>query len=237
MKKATITEFAKNFRMGCGCENWCETVPVKAAEADAVCIEGHFEYAEAAVAVRDGHIVEVSVADECTWWDDPNSKEFLVPEEGETIKVIGWRTTSSKATWIRSPQHHNLSSNELRNLGAWRDAEVAEAAEKSRRKAAYEAVVKAANDAYGRHADEVLKAHVRWAFEDEVIDLVHLLLEAPAVARALKHVPGGTYARLILKEFDPVEGPDYLEEAMNRVSGPRMESAIKIANLILGERR
>ena len=220
-----------------GGNDWWETVPEKAAESDAIRIKGGFEYAEAAVAVRDGRITDVRVADECTWWDDADSTEFVVPEEGETIHVIGWRTTrsSSEVTWIRSPGSHNLGVKELRAIGAWRDARVAEAAEKARRKAAYEAIVKSANDAYGRHADKILKAHIRWAFEDQVVDLVHLLLEAPAVARALKDVPGGTIAFSIFKkEFDPVEGPDYLEEALSRISGPRMGSAIKIANLILG---
>lgn len=239
MKDATIIGWKDNFRMSSSplVDNWTEKVPVRAAEANAVRIAGGFEFAVAAVAVRDGRIVDVRVADECTWWEDPNTCQYVVPEEGETIATIGWRTNDSDAEWIRGPKSHDLSSETLREIGAWRDAEEAErheaAERREARRKAWERLVEKANTAYGRYASEVLDAHVRWAFEDQVVDLVKLLVEAPAVARALRDVPGGRLCIRVLGEFYPVEGPDYLRDALERISGPRTDSAVKVANMLL----
>jgi hypothetical protein len=159
----------------------------------AVTISGGFEYTQAVMAVKDGRVTEVHVANECTWWDDPDTTQTWAPEEGETLHVYGWRTNSdpvsrtlededevslnpdvrTSQTWVRTVSQAKLmAAAYLSSIGAYEDAEdrrkAARAEISAQKRARYEAARERAELLYPYVGHRVFKAHIRWALEEGV---------------------------------------------------------------------
>ena len=226
----------------------------------AVRIKGGFKWGQGAIAVKDGRIVGVAVANECTWWDDPDTGATYAPDDGETIVVVGFSSEpdfmdrkvcddhessydpEERGDTLASPYNWNSwPAAELRRIGAWRDADdrKAEAVReiKAAKKAAYDNLVAEANKTWGRYADRLLSAHLAsgWTRESGVQDAVFELIKAPNVVRRLKKLPGGCVMVSVLeREFKAPQGHDILKEALESLSGPRMDRAVAVAACILG---
>ena len=170
-----------------------ETLDGQPLPEGAVTISGGFKSVEAVLAVKDGRVTAVKVAEECTWWDDRDTTQTWAPEEGETLHVLGWRTESdfvqdslderdevsydpeirTYQTWARTvEQARNMSASYLKSIGAYRDAE-------DRRKAAMDEISVQKKERYERARDRaellypynggrVFKARIRWALDERV---------------------------------------------------------------------
>lgn len=224
----------RDLRGTCQDGMWGEFIPSKWPEG-AVVAHGGFETSETIRAVKDGRVVATACSGCCTWWDDPVAEVAALPEEGETL-VITFEGYNPCRGWTGS-------SEELREIGAWRDADAKlreeKAEEKARKRAAYEYVVSECNRLYGRYAEVLLRHHLGggWSLEDGVAIAALELIRAPKVVEFLwgRKVPGGLKVlRAIERKFLPVDGEDLLMESLRGLTGPRMCRAIQVAACCLG---
>lgn len=219
MKKIEMKQI-ENRRMGPG-DGWTEMVDT-ADTADgqplpegAVTIEGGFEFVQAILAVKDGRVVDVAVAEECTWWDDPTTTQTWAPEDGETLHIYGWRDSDpvqrtledeyeasldvevrTAQTWVRTvEQAKAMSAAYLSSIGAYKDADdrrkAAKAEISAQKRARYEAAHDRAELLYPYNGGRVFRAHIRWALEGPVADAAKALaVHAKAIAPHLRPCGG-----------------------------------------------
>lgn len=232
----------------------------KPLPAGSVAIRGGFQRGQAIMAIKDGHVVDVVIAYDCTRWDDPSTGGTYAPDDGEVLVIVGYDTEpdfvartlcadheksydpEARGDTLASPRNWGLwPAANLRRIGAWRDADArnSEAAKeiKAAKKAAYDRLVAEANATWGRYADRLLRAHLAggWTREIGVQAAVWELVRVPKVVDRLREEPGGTrMLRVLDKEFAKPKGPDTLIEALRALTGPRMERAVIVAACILG---
>lgn len=177
-----------------------------------VTISGGFNSVEAVLCVKDGRVVDVAVAEECTWWDDPTTTQTWAPENGETLHAFGWRTESDPVSdsleddisssldperrtsqfWVRNvDQAKSLDATYLRSIGAFLDAEdrvkVAKSEITKQKKERYEEAKERCELLYPIVAPRVFRAHIRWALETRVADAAKAIALYPEMMEEIRN--------------------------------------------------
>ena len=192
-------------------EDWTEvhaSVDKDTIPEGAVILDAGAYYGEYAIAVKEGKVIGWAECPPCPWWDDSIAKKLCIPAEGERVTRFSLSINSTsfdveRDCWELSatvnPEDVRealrwggavLSPDLLREAGADKDAtEVAAlvvAAEKTARKARYEAAKERAELLYPYNGAKVFRARIRWALEDGVSEAAKAL--APYVKSLRPHL-------------------------------------------------